>query len=530
MKRLLLIVFVLNLVCVASNVQDSLVRVEHKFVRVSVHPSLPATLPATPEQVYGSGICIDPKCSVVATANHIRVAAGTKHLKVTGSTTSKVMSVATGNDRNLSLQDKRSPYSALNDVCFIYTNKPVRHKSGVSYSYDYHVGQRVTVAGYYKKTFTAEQAHIIGADALIQLGDSQLRDDLLLDISLKQGQSGSAVLDEYGHLIGMIILVGTLKANKDNPITASVALPVRTIAATLVELDPLLGTSLFEKISDSEPKPLVPTFNFEHNESAEDDSSVFLRLKADPSDAPDAVAELRARAGSSASLFTNFIAKQCLAEQNDKHTCYEVSVAEGEQIYREINGEGKLGKPMTRFSRSGHHIWNDSEWLYTLRETADDPWVFRGALDSQYLFTFISSAEDERCYYEEYLELLPVFSWRHLTWSGAVACFQQIITDIDFNVLSVFTELYLPHKCLTEFFQTIVYFDWVKLEGVTLPILAPTSEELIAKFPGEKDLRIARATWTQYRQYRSEHKIHIGKNIFSDLTAHGKGSQGNMLP
>src|ERR1700680_3495399 len=92
--RLSSIVLLLNSVCVASNVQDSLVGVERTMARFSVHSAVPLRL----ERVSGSGICIDPKCSVVATASHIQMAAGRGNLKIASSDTSKVLSLANESD------------------------------------------------------------------------------------------------------------------------------------------------------------------------------------------------------------------------------------------------------------------------------------------------------------------------------------------------------------------------------------------------------------------------------------------------
>src|ERR1700733_5893660 len=224
MNKLLSIVLLLTGLAVASSVQDSLVGVKRTIIRFSIRSSVPLRL----EQITGSGICLDPKCSIIATANHIQMAAGRGNLQVTGGKTSKVLSAANESERHSSKanqNDGTSFYNIANDVSFIYMTKPMRFKSGMSYSYRYHVGDKVQVAGYYHGKFATEDAHIVGADVPLQVGAAQLQDNLILDIRLRKGQSGSAVIDEQGQLIGMIILVGVLKANGGD-ITASVAPPV----------------------------------------------------------------------------------------------------------------------------------------------------------------------------------------------------------------------------------------------------------------------------------------------------------------
>ncbi len=510
MKRLLPLVLLLNSVCVASSAQDNLVGVEHTMARFSVHYSVPLRL----ERVSGSGICIDPKCSVVVTANHIQTEAGGENLQVAGGKTSKVLSGSNESDSHrvgANGKDGTLPCSMVNDVAFIYTKRPIRHKSGLSYSYRYQVGDTVEVAGYYHGKFTTEEAHIVGADVLLQVGSDRLQDNIILDIRLKKGQSGSAVIDQQGQLIGMIILVGVLKANGGD-ITASVALSVKTIADALMKLDPSLGTSLFDKIPEEKWTPMRTTFQIDgdDNDSPEETSTVFPVLTADMSDVPDPVGRLRAKAAASADLLKNLIAKQCFTERNADPTCHEVAIIENQQIYREIGKDGKLGEAIPTIKKLRKHIWMQYEWAYTLDEIAENSWVFQGLVKDQYLFSFMASSEDDRCYLEEWPEVtIPLFVRRRVPWKGQVACFRQIVTDKDFNVLCVFTDWRPPVECLIQYGQSAIYFDSVVLEGVASPVLLPTSEEIVFKGKGSKYLRYASVTWTNYRKYRASHIIDI---------------------
>jgi S1-C subfamily serine protease len=503
--RLLSVALLLTSVCVGSNIQDSLVGVTHQTIQFSV--------PLRAETVYGSGICINRACSVIATANHVQMAAGRGDLAVIGGHTSKVSSLANESDSNkteVSVGNRTFSYNIAKDVSFVYTKKPIRHKSGASFSYHYYVGQKVVVAGYCHGKFTVEAAHIIGADVLLEIGTAQLRDDLVLDIQLEPGQSGSAIIDERGQVIGMAIFTGAVKA-KSGDVKASVALPIRTIAKALVKLDPHLGTSVFDDVAEQERVAVQATFEVDGvNDSPEDTSPVFLpELTAVASGVLDPVSRLRAKAAASASLLVNFIAKQCVMQGDDKPKCHEVAIIQGLQIYREMIGrKGKLGKPTTAFPKPEHGVWTEGEWLYTLIEIAGSSWVFQGVLKDQYLFSFMASTEDDRCTYQEYLvPPFPLFGRKHVTWDGPVACFEQILTDRDFNILSVFTDLRPPEKCKTQFFQTVLYFDSVKLKGMTSPVLLPNSERIVAKFQGERGLRYGNVSWTEYKRYRASHEI-----------------------
>ncbi len=100
-------------------------------------------------------------CSVVATAYHIQMMVGRANLRVGNHHTEKVLSLANESDRDKSdvtVGKRTLSYNVANDVSFIYTKKSAAHKSGVPYSYNFYVGQKVTVAGYYKEQVRDERS------------------------------------------------------------------------------------------------------------------------------------------------------------------------------------------------------------------------------------------------------------------------------------------------------------------------------------------------------------------------------------
>jgi len=88
-----------------------------------------------------------------------------------------------------------------------------------------------------------------------------------------------------------------------------------------------------------------------------------------------------------------------------------------------------------------------------------------------------------------------------------VACIEQILTDKDFNVMSVFTEMFPPEDCLIRSFQTAIYYDWVTLEGQESPILLPVKERIAAKGSRQKESWYASMSWTDYEKFRVGHTI-----------------------
>ena len=486
----------------ADDTRDHLVGVQ----RSTVHFSFPPRV----QEVQGSGICINQSCSVVATAYHVQVLAGGANLRVASDHTEKVLSLANESDTNKSdvPAGKRTlSYNIANDVSFVYTKKPVPHKSGVPYSYKFYVGQKVKVAGYYNHELETREARIIGSNVALVIGQAQLKENLVLDIYLNPGTNGSAVLDERGNLLGMIVLSGVLKFSSGD-LRASVALPVRTIAKALVKLDPVLGSAIFNDIPEEEAKPVqTPSVLYQESDLPEDTSPVIPELSAVPSEVPNSVGKLRAKSEAASKLMVNFVTKQCLVQGTQKSLCHELSIVDGQQTFREIHKNGKLGKPTGTFPIQKHGVWTQSDWTDTLGEIADNPWVFQGSVDDHYLFTFKSVAEDDRCYWEEYSQGTPLFGGGHPGWKGSVVCFEQILTDKEFNVLSVFTEMRPPDGCLTQLVQTAIYYDWIKLEELKSPILLPVMERITAKVLGQKDLWYANASWTDYKKFRAEHRI-----------------------
>jgi hypothetical protein len=73
--------------------------------------------------------------------------------------------------------------------------------------------------------------------------------------------------------------------------------------------------------------------------------------------------------------------------------------------------------------------------------------------------------------------------------------------------LSVFTERRPPEHCLAQVVQTAIYYDWIKLEGLTSPVLLPVRERITAKVQGQKNLWYANMSWTDYEEFRAEHKV-----------------------
>lgn len=503
LSKALPILLMLHGACSGTNVADHLVSLEHSSVIFSP--------PLRTHQSYGSGICINIGCSVIATAYHTPTLAEKGNLGVVNIRTTKVLSLAHSNDTNKAQipasTGKLLVYNLENDVSFIYTKKPVPHKSGAQYSYKMFVGQKITISGYNNHEIESQTGHIIGLNVPISVGSAHLNENLLLDIHSKPGASGSAVIDEQGHVLGMVTLSGQLKTDTGY-LPVSVALPLRTIAKALLKLDPDMGSIIFSNIPEEESIPtLPPAVLYQESDVPEDSFPIIDDLSAVPFAVDDAVGKLQVRAEAASALMVDFIAKQCLVQGTQQPICHELSMSDGRQTFRRVEKNGKLGHRQNTFPKQKHGVWTLSDWTDALGAIADNTWVFKGVVGDHYLFTARSSAADDRCYFQEYSVGTPLFGGGHPEWKGSVACFEEVLTDKTFNVQVAFAEMYPSDDCVTRLFQTAIYYDWVQIEGSKVPILMPVKERIIAKVQGQRDLWYASIFWTGYERFRASHKI-----------------------
>jgi len=486
--------------CFAIAGADHLVGVQHTSI-VWKEPFVIRT-------VRGSGICIDQGCSIVATVYHAQLAAGRGKLHVAGGRSTQVLSLANANVRGV--VDRRSQstkYDISKDIAFIYTQKPIRRKSGIGLSYTSHVGQHIVVAGYYNGAFRTTDATVIGVNVPLSLREGTIAEDLVLDVRLKPGQSGSAILDDRGDLLGIVVRSGVIPSDTGD-ISASIALPTRTIADVLERLDPSAASSIITGIPREEPGLVELAWTpYRDEDLPEDVSPLIPEMVALPRDIPDAVGRLQLRADAASNTRVNLIARQCLTQGKQKPLCHEVAVVDGHQAFREIRGNKTVGKPTSTFPVVKYGIWTLSDWTEQLGGIADNPWVLEGVVNGHYLFTYSAAAEEDRCSFEEHSLGIPLFGGGHPEWSGSVACFEQVLTDDDFNVVAVFVELVPPDNCATQIFQVATYYDWVKLEGLAHPLLLPVKERIAAKVEGQRNLWYANMSWSHYEQFRAEHRI-----------------------
>jgi Trypsin-like peptidase domain len=505
----LLTIVVLSNLAPGSSVSDCCVRVESSTLH---------WFPPSIRSEVGTGICIGERCSIVLTPYHIQLAAGRAGLDVIGGQIGKVLSAATeidGEKSEVRLGKKLVSYNIANDVSFLYMKRNVRHKAGATPQYQPNVGQSVYVAGYYGHRFQVQQTRLIGVNVPLMIGQSAIKENLVLDIDLQPGSSGSAVLDDRNRVLGMIVLTGKLKLKAGNLSQVSIALPIQLIASRLIRLDPTRGSELFTDIPHEERSDISPpAIKYEELELPEDTSPAIPTLSAVYSNVPNAVGSLQERAATAAKIMTNVIAEQCMVQGTGKSKCHEVSIATGDQTFREIRHNGKLGKQMSQFPTPRAGVWFLSDWADTLAMIAEGPWTFEGSIAETYLFARSFEAADDQCEYQEHSSAIPLFGGGHGGWKGLVPCTERVLTDKEFNVRADFLEMYPPpHSCKFTIMQSAVYFRWVRVDGVGSPMLLPVSERINGKQEDRDKLIYTTISWNKYRKFGSEHKIRFPQTV-----------------
>ena len=320
--------------CPAEEVKNYLVTVRRYALKMSVLPKIDIS--------YASGICVDARCSVIATVYHAQLGIGRAALGVVGGhRPMKIMSLANESDTNKTdVQTVKGVqhFDVAQDIAFAYLKEPILHKKAPPYSFSVHVGEKVSIAGFRKRKFYTMDAHIVGVDVPVVLGRATIRQTLILDAYPELGMSGSGVFDEQGRLLGIVMLRGSVKTTGDGSLT--IALPVKTIAAALVKLDQRLGLSVFGAMPPNDDWSAEDAITLYEESVPDAHAPVLPEFSASPREIPDALERLRAKASLAAGQMANLVAKQCLTQA--RRICYELSFRDGEQSFQEIRSGDKL--------------------------------------------------------------------------------------------------------------------------------------------------------------------------------------------
>jgi hypothetical protein len=334
------------------------------------------------------------------------------------------------------------------------------------------------------------------------------------------GASGGIVVDRKTEKI-----LGILNATTE---TTALAVPVQTLVDFVNKVEPFLAQQIFATVNGASPvsADLYPKFV-----PSPDHNSPFFpthsgELEHLPVE-PDGVKLLRERAQLLAGGIRNFIAVQSFewGSANKAPAAlakYEVRVIDGAQRFREYpDDKEELGKveeldqvrfPPLRAWALGADEWSKlpklvgTELRLKVHQAADV--VVNGRPIK--IFQYYSSVEDNLCPFAPVVD----FGFFRISKSVAVACYGEVWTDEDTNIIRISEHLELSEKLKAykgwEEYQTIITYGWLKLADEP-PALVPLTIFTEGRYK-KKPVYWCRGQFTNYRVFTTRTEMKVAVN------------------
>jgi Trypsin-like peptidase domain len=447
---------------------------------------------------FGTGFCLDPACRFIATNYHVAVTARVDRIE-----REKIVQryFASAPD------DKGATPNIVGNGVFGYATKrdlaifKLRHSlpghHGLSFNLDeLEVGQEVDIYGYplgainpfRKLTRFAAKFKGPTTSGLLSF-DLKLSGDHPIRIA---GSSGGILVDRKTDRI-----VGVLSGANE---TTAVAVPIQSLVDFVTKAQPFLAQRIFAATKQIAPvsSDIYPKFVPPH----------FDGLQHRPEE-PYEVRVLRQRSQFLADSIRDFIAVQSYAwgtgdKEPDVEASYEVRVINGDQKFRDFP-DGK--KDLDEIPLPHRNAWVNpaDEWSTLPKLVGTDlrlkvhqaPDVVMNERRMK-VFQYYASVEDNLCPFE------PVEDYGLFTRSKivAVACYGEVWTDEDMNILRMSERLDLSEKLNTfkgwEDLHVIVTYGWLNRAN-DLPRLVPLT--IYTEVRDKKHIYWCRGNFTDYRVF-----------------------------
>jgi putative serine protease PepD len=203
-----------NLAAIVAKVQPSIVTV---------------MVDSANSSVLGSGVVID-STGLVLTNNHVIASDGTVSVRLSDGRTVPAKVVATDTGHDLALV-RASGLSGLTPVTF-GTNDSVA------------VGDSVLAFGAPLGLQNTVTSGIVSAqNRSLDTGDEKLTGLLQTDAAINEGNSGGALVDLSGHVIGINVAIATASQQDSGSIGVGFAIPAGTVTSVVRQLEAQAGTS-----------------------------------------------------------------------------------------------------------------------------------------------------------------------------------------------------------------------------------------------------------------------------------------------
>jgi len=459
------------------------------------------------EAKFGTGFCLDPECRFIGTNYHVAKIARPRKIKG-----EKVVQLylATGpDDDGATVNDGASlspmKYTLSRDLAIFELRHSLPHHHGVAFSLDeMQAGQEIDIYAYPKEAInpirSLRQFH--GTfKGKTTTGLLAFDYSLSADKAIRPGASGGIVVDSKTQQI-----VGILDGIARNGEAIALAVPVQSLADFVSKVQPYLAHGIFPSTRGISPisADLYPKF-------VPSRADVLQHRPEEPAE----VKALRSKAQLLADSMRNFIAAQSFAwgsghKEPAARAEYEVRVMDGAQRFRRLpDGKEELegvpyphlngwALPADEWSKLPKMV--GTEFRLKVHQAADV------VLNDHRMkvFQYYASVEDNLCPFE------PVedFGFFAISKAVAVACFGEVWTDEDANIIRISEHLELSDKLKAyrgwEDSQVVLTYGWLRRANEP-PRLVPLTIFTEARY--KKHIYWCRGQFTDYRIFGSRVKI-----------------------
>ena len=448
---------------------------------------------------FGTGFCLDAACRFIATNYHVAMTTRAGKIK-----REKIIQryLATGPDDEGATANYLPNVGVLafatkRDLAIFELRRSLPHHHGLTFSLDeLEVGQEVDIYGYPKgiidpirkltrfpATFKAPTTSGLLAFDYQLSGDKPIR---------VRGASGGIVVDRKTEKI-----VGILSETTE---ATALAVPVQSLADFVSKVQPFLAQSIFPSTKGISPisADFYPRF-------VPSRADVLQHRPEEPAE----VKVLRSKAQLLADSMRNFIAVQSFAwGSGDKMpvavAAYEVQVLDGYQRFREYP-DGKKELQDVPFPPLNNVIVPGGEWSELPQMVGTELQLkIRQAADvvvndrRMKVFQYQADPEDGVCIFKSVLD----FGFFAVNKIAAVACYGEVWTDEDTNILRMSEHYELPGKW--KHYQGVVTYGWLQRMD-EIPRLIPLTISTQAEH--NKKIYWCRGRFTDYQIFSSRVKI-----------------------
>jgi hypothetical protein len=451
------------------------------------------------EKKMGSGICIDTPCLHVLTAYHV-VALLKAGLKVEGVPVASILS-ATGpldsGSIEMHVAGSILQYDPARDIALLTLKRPLPARFiGLPFAtYRPSIGQRVTRIARHGDAHDTATGGVVAEELRYETAGRLVDLDrfFLLDCSSRPGNSGGAVIDEQGRVLGLV----EIRSSEESGRSGTAVMGASAVDEFLRAKDPSLWARLFDKPAEDLASAQKPAADW----------PVELDHPPIPANGvtdPDLfAAELRAQSARSLAAMQRMIALQSMRSWGDGEReqawRYQVSVSSDGQRFRSEAGR-ELGAGALPAPKAG--ILPESEWYDTLSLMAKVRLEYIGASSRSgepvLAFAFHNEASDETCRFRQRTAAL----FGHKEEESYVACDGQVVSDEHFNVLGIMLRLSPGFGAVAEW-RALARYGLIKLHDGNGPYLLPMNMDVSARLNNGK-MYHASEDWSDYHLFAAQ--------------------------